>query len=59
MNALDKVIEKYNGVHRHSIVEYYVQNIYDLAMGIIWNEEFLSRDSLFLRMSTKRNCYRY
>lgn len=58
MNALVKVIEKYSGVHRCSIVEYDIQNIYDLAMGIIWNEEFLSRDSLFLRMSTKRNCYR-
>lgn len=28
MNALDKVIEKYNGVHRRFIVEYDVQNIY-------------------------------
>lgn len=35
MNALDKVIEKYNGVHRHSIIEYDVQNIYDLAIEII------------------------
>lgn len=35
MNALDKVIEKYNGVHRRSILEYDAQNIYDLAIGII------------------------
>ena len=35
MNALDKVIEKYSGVHRRSIVEYDVQNIYDLTIGII------------------------
>ena len=42
MNVLDKVIEKYAGVHRRSIVEYDVQNIYDLAMRMICNEEFLS-----------------
>ena len=35
MSALDKVIEKYNGVHRHSIVENDVQNIYDLAIKLI------------------------
>ena len=42
MSALDKVIEKYTGVHRRSIVEYDAQNIYDLAMGMICDEEFLS-----------------
>ena len=46
MNALDKVIEKYAGVHRRSIVERDVQNIYDLAMGMICGEEFLS-ESLY------------
>lgn len=38
MNALNKVIEKYNGVHRRSIVEYDAQNIYDLTIGIICNK---------------------
>ena len=46
MNALDKAIEKYAGVHRRSIVECDVQNIYDLAMGMICGEEFLS-ESLY------------
>ena len=48
MNVLDKVIEKYTGVHRRSIVENDVQNIYDLAMGrkMIYDEEFLS-ESLY------------
>ena len=41
MSALDKVIEKYTGIHRRSIVEYDVQNIYDLAMGMICDEEFI------------------
>lgn len=45
MNALDKVIEKYTGVHRHSIIENDVQNIYDLAIDIICdkiNKEIIS-----------------
>ena len=46
MSVLDKVIEKYVGVHRRSIVERDVQNIYDLAMGMICGEEFLS-ESLY------------
>ena len=44
MNALDKVIEKYAGVHRRSIVEYDAQNIYHKVFDIIedkifWDEE--------------------
>lgn len=44
MNALDKVIEKYTGVHRRSIVENDVQNIYRKVFDIIedkifWDEE--------------------
>ena len=35
MNALDKVIEKYNGLHRRSIVEYDAQNIYHKVFNII------------------------
>lgn len=38
MNALDKVIEKYNGVHRCSIVENDVQNIYHKVFDIIENK---------------------
>ena len=38
MIALDKVIEKYTGVHRHSIVENDVQNMYDLTIKIICDE---------------------
>lgn len=47
MSALDKVIEKYNGVHRRSIVEYDAQNIYDLAIGIICDKEFASESIYF------------
>ena len=35
MNALEKVIEKYTGVHRRSIVERDVQNIYHKVFNII------------------------
>ena len=35
MSALDKAIEKYNGVHRRSIVEHDVQNIYHKVFNII------------------------
>lgn len=35
MNTLDKVIEKYNGVHRRSILEYDAQNIYNKTFDII------------------------
>lgn len=35
MSALDKVIEKYNGLHRRSIVEHDVQNIYHKVFNII------------------------
>ena len=35
MNVLDKVIEKYTGVHRRSIIEYDAQNIYDLTIKLI------------------------
>lgn len=44
MDVLDKVIEKYTGVHRRSIVERDVQNIYQKVFDIIedkifWDEE--------------------
>ena len=35
MSALDKAIEKYTGVHRRSIVEHDVQNIYHKVFNII------------------------
>ena len=35
MNVLDKVIERYNGLHRRSIVEHDVQNIYHKVFNII------------------------
>lgn len=35
MSALDKVIEKYTGVHRRSIVENDAQNIYHKVFNII------------------------
>ena len=39
MSALDKVIEKYNGVHRRSIVEYDAQEIYRMSMDMfVYNE---------------------
>ena len=39
MSALDKVIEKYNGVHRRSIVEYDAQEIYRISMDMfVYNE---------------------
>ena len=44
MSALDKVIEKYAGIHRRSIVERDVQNIYDLAIEIISNK--INKDSI-------------
>lgn len=47
MNVLDKVIEKYTGVHRRSIVENDAQNIYDLAIGIICDKEFTSESIYF------------
>ena len=47
MNALDKVIEKYTGVHRRSIVANDVQNIYDLAIGVICDKEFVGESIYF------------
>ena len=44
MSALDKVIEKYTGVHRHSIVENDAQNIYDLTIEIISDK--INEDSI-------------
>ncbi len=39
MSALDKVIEKYAGVHRRSIVEYDAQEIYRISMDMfVYNE---------------------
>lgn len=53
MNALDKVIEKYTGVHRRSIVEYDVQNIYDLAIGMICDKEFTVESIYFCKCLQK------
>lgn len=44
MIALDKVIEKYTGVHRHSIVENDAQNIYDLTIKLICDK--INEDSI-------------
>ena len=44
MNVLDKVIEKYNGVHRRSIVENDAQNIYDLTIKLICDK--INEDSI-------------
>lgn len=39
MSALDKVIEKYAGVHRRYIVEYDAQEIYRMSMNMfVYNE---------------------
>lgn len=35
MNVLDKVIEKYTGAHRRSIVENDAQNIYSKVFNVI------------------------
>ena len=40
MNVLDKVIEKYAGVHRRSIIENDVQNIYHKVFDIIEDKIF-------------------
>lgn len=40
MNALNKIIEKYNGVHRRSIVEYDAQNIYNKTFDILEDKIF-------------------
>ena len=44
MSVLDKVIEKYTGVHRRSIIEYDVQNIYDLTIKLICDK--INEDSI-------------
>ena len=53
MSALDKVIEKYNGLHRRSIVERDVQNIYDLAIGVICDKDFVSESIYFCKCLQK------
>ena len=53
MSALDKVIEKYTGVHRRSIVENDVQNIYDLAIGMICDKDFASEYIYFCKCLNK------
>lgn len=53
MNALDKVIEKYTGVHRHSIIEYDAQNIYDLAISMICDKDFVSESIYFCKCLQK------
>ena len=53
MSVLDKVIEKYTGVHRRSIVENDVQNIYDLAIGIICDKEFTGESIYFCKCLQK------
>ena len=49
MSVLDKVIEKYTGVHRRSIVENDVQNIYDLAISMICDKDFASESIYFCK----------
>lgn len=44
MNVLDKVIEKYTGVHRRSIVENDAQNIYHKVFDIIEDKIFLNKE---------------
>ena len=44
MNVLDKVIEKYTGVHRRSIVEHDVQTIYHKVFNIIEDKIFDSKE---------------
>ncbi len=44
MSALDKVIEKYNGLHRRSIVEHDVQNIYHKVFDIIEDKIFCNEE---------------
>ena len=44
MSVLDKVIEKYTGVHRRSIVENDAQNIYDLTIKLICDK--INEDSI-------------
>ena len=44
MSVLDKVIEKYNGVHRHSIIENDVQNIYSKVFDIIEDKIFDNKE---------------
>ena len=44
MNVLDKVIEKYAGVHRHSIVENDVQNIYSKVFNVIEDKIFDNKE---------------
>lgn len=44
MGALEKVIEKYNGLHRRSIVEGDVQNIYHKAFDIIEDKIFCNEE---------------
>ena len=48
MGVLDKVIEKYNEVHRRSIVEYDAQEIYRMSMNMfVYNEtEFKEIESV-------------
>ena len=53
MSALDKVIEKYTGVHRRSIVENDVQNIYDLAIGMICDKDFVIESIYFCKCLQK------
>lgn len=44
MNVLDKVIEKYTGVHRHSIIEYDAQNIYHKVFDVIEDKIFCNEE---------------
>lgn len=53
MNALDKVIEKYTGVHRRSIVECDAQNIYDLTICMICDKEFVSESVYYCKCLQK------
>ena len=44
MSVLDKVIEKYAGVYRRSIVEYDAQNIYYKVFDIIEDKIFYNKE---------------
>ena len=44
MSALDNVIEKYAGVHRHSIIENDVQNIYSKVFDVIEDKIFDNKE---------------
>lgn len=58
MNALDKVIEKYNGVHRRFIVEYDVQNIYYKVFNII-EDKIICNEEISREFNYNCECLNY